>query len=188
MEQIILQWLRPEQYRILKQIILLSDRNGIEIELGRIFYKRTFRNSYNLKKQGDEDAKSDNPMAKFMGEYPKQENYPVDEVDVMILGAVRDQFPKSITRSDTRFHDLDVEKLESFKRRNVIPAVMYFYPDLSSIYDIYNLPETARNGFKANVNIYSYSNSEILQNQVFHATFDLNAHFSGHNLKAVEFE
>ncbi|HEY4063878.1 MAG TPA: hypothetical protein VGM30_18350 [Puia sp.] len=183
-----LQWLRPEQYKILKQIILLGDRNGIEIELGRIFYKRTFRNNYNLKKQGAEDAKSDKPMAKFIGEYPKQENYPVDEVDVMILGAVRDQFPKSITRSDTMFHDLDIEKLKKFKSRNVIPAVMYFYPDLSNIYDIYDLPETARNGFKANVNIYTYSSPEILQNQVFHATFDLNDHFSGHNLKTVEFE
>jgi len=188
MEQIILQWLRPDQYRILKQIILLGDRSGVEIELGRIFYKRSFRNNYNLRKQGEEDAKSGNPMMKFISEYPRQENYPVDEIDVMILDAVRQQFPKSITRSDTMFHDLDEEKLALFKRRNVIPSAMYFYPDLSSIFDISDLPQDARNGLKANINIYSYSNSEVLQNQVFHATFDYNSHFVKDNLRNVEFQ
>jgi hypothetical protein len=188
MEQIAMEWLPPEQYRILKQIQIVGNRNGSDVELGRIFYKRRFSSDYNLQKQADADKEKKNALDKHIFGWPKQENYPVDYIDLMIISAVRDQFPNSNTRSDTMFHTFDLEKLQVYKRRLVYPSLICFSPDLSDLQDIYDLPEKAKEGFKAVANIYSYYNTEDLKNQVFFGTYDINGQPVRQSLLKVEFE
>ncbi|TWR24791.1 hypothetical protein FPZ43_18010 [Mucilaginibacter pallidiroseus] len=131
MEPTTITWLTADQIKILKYIVVVSDRNNQEIELGIIIYTREFNEQYNLIKQGEEDKTETDTFARLLGEYPKQKNYPCDDADLIILNAVRKQYPKSFVRNDTLFFNVDLEKLKVLKNRNVIQGAIYFSPEFS---------------------------------------------------------
>ena len=56
MKERVLKWLDISEMKILKHIIIISDRQYGETELGSIFYTRPFTEDYNLKKHQEEDA------------------------------------------------------------------------------------------------------------------------------------
>ncbi len=173
METTTIKWLDVSELRILKQIILVSDRNNNEVELGSLFYTRPLSEDYSLIKQQQDDEKTADTLSKFLQEYPKQKNYPEDEIDVMILNAIKRQYPKSIVRNDTIFFNVDIEKLRILKNRNVIKSTIYFSPEFSHISNIH---EYVGKEFKApeiDIAIYSYYNPESLQGQLFYANYDI---------------
>lgn len=188
MKQIDIEWLDAGQYRILKEIIIFGTRGENDVELGRIFYKRKLANSYCLKASEDKAESNLASLEKCLHGYPNQDNYPADKIDEMIFSAVCDQFPRSVTRSDTFLHAADVERLQILKQVNVVQCPMFFTPGIWRMNEIYNLPEGAKQGFRADINIYTSYDSKVLQNHVFNAKFDLkDRHFLG-GLKNIEFE
>lgn len=180
--------LRNDQVRILKQIIIVSDRNNTETELGSIFYKRLITPRYNLAKQAEADKAEKDQFAKFFGDSPQQENYPVDEIDKMIISAIKRNYPKSILRNDLILFNTDLEKLSILKNRNAIRSKIFVSPEFTLGED---LSKYVGKNFSApliNLNIYTYQNPNSLEGVVFYGTYPLDRETEIENLSNVEFE
>ena len=138
-----------------------------------MFYTRPLTEEYNLIKQQQEDEKTTDKLSKFLQEYPKQKNYPEDEIDLIILNAIKRQYPKSIVRNDTIFFNVDLEKLRVLKNRNIIKSTIYFSPEFSNIYNIYDYVGKEFRAPKIDINIYSYYNAESLEGRLFYANYNV---------------
>ena len=60
MSEKIIEGLDIQECKILKQIIIIDDKQYGESVIGNIFYKRNFSDNYNLIKQKEENEKSNN--------------------------------------------------------------------------------------------------------------------------------
>ena len=188
MEEITLNWLNIDEMRILKQIIIISDSQNGEMEIGRILYTRQLNEIYNLKKQEKDDEKESNPIKRILNEYPEQKNYPVDRIDEIIFGSILRIYPKSKVRNETILFNLDMENIKVLKRRKTIKSVIYFKPDFSNL----NIYKFMRNQFiahKFDINIYGGSYlPELLEGQIFIALYDVNEQQVLDNLDTVNFD
>lgn len=188
MEERILKWLDENEMRILKQIIIVSDRQNGETEIGSIVYTRPLSPTYNLSKQKEEYKKAENSLDRLFHEYPKQENYPVDRIDEIILTSVKKSYPKSIVRNDKILFNVDLEKLKRIKNKNVLNSSIYFAQEFSNIT---NFSEFAGKEFKAlkiDIKIYSYYRAEYLDGQIFYANYNIQEQNILNDLKTVIFE
>lgn len=189
LQEKILKWLNVKEIKILKQIIIVSDRQNGETELGSILYTRPMNESYNLKKQQEEDEKStESSFDRLFKEHPKQENYPNDRLDEIIFESIKKIYPKSVLRNETILFNVDLDKIETLKNRIAIPCSIYFSPEFSNIgnYSAYLGQE-----FKVpliNLNIYSYYKPEFLINQNFYATYNLTEENILNSLEILNFE
>ncbi len=188
MEERTIKLLEDGELKILKRIVIISDRNNVETELGSILYTRPLTKDYNLKKQQEEDKSKPNIIDRLFQEYPKQTNYPEDEIDVIILAAIKNAFPKSILRNDTIFFNLDLEKLEVLKNRMVLKGSMYFSPEFSNISNIYQYVGKQFKAPRVSLNIYSYYKPEFLEGIIFYATYNAENEKVLDLLKSVQFE
>ncbi len=180
--------LNQDEQRILKQIVSVLDRHNNESEVGSILYSRLITEEYNLIKQAQEDEKQSNSIDKFLTEYPKQKNYPVDEIDRIILGAIKSIYPKSIVKNELILFNVDLERLQVLRNRNIIKSEMYLCPDLANVY---NPGQYAGKEFKVptiTFNIYSYYMSEFLEGQTFFAKYNLMNKEVLEKLSHVKFE
>lgn len=187
MEEKILKWLDINDLKILKQIIIISDKPNGEFELGQVIYTRPLTTEYNLKKQEEED-KTTNSLERLLQEYPKQKNYPNDRIDEIIFDSIRKTFPKSILRNDTIFFNVDEEKLSLLKNKNVIKSAIFFSPEFS---DIVNVFDYAGKTFKATqiaINIYSYYKTDLLEGRIFYANYNVTEENVLDRLNTVKFE
>jgi hypothetical protein len=81
-----------DDMRILKQIIIVSDfPRDRELSVGYIVYERKLTDRYKFK---EVDKKSDE--FNYLLDYPKQELYPHDDVDDIILQAVQNLSSETI--------------------------------------------------------------------------------------------
>ncbi len=174
--------------KVLKRIIIISDRKNGETELGSIIYTRPLTETYNLKKQQEEDEKNTNSIDRLLHEYPKQKNYPHDRIDEMILESIRNAYPKSILRNDTILFNVDSEKLNIYKKRIVIPASIYFSPEFSNVGNFYDFIGKEFRAPKIKVNVYSYYKPEFLEGQIFYAMYKSSEENILNDLKTVKFE
>jgi hypothetical protein len=187
MEEKTLKWLEISDLKILKQIIIISDKQNGEYELGQLIYTRPLTTEYNLKKQEDED-RTTTQIDRLLQEYPRQKNYPNDRIDEIIFESIRKIFPKSILRNDTIFFNVDEEKLSTLKNKNVTKSAIYFSPEFS---DIVNVFDYVGKSFKASgieINIYSYYKSDLLNGRVFYANYNLIEENVLEKLNTVKFE
>jgi hypothetical protein len=189
MKERVLKWLDISEMKILKHIIIISDRQYGETELGSIFYTRPFTEDYNLKKQQEEDAISnETTIDRLLQEHPKQKNYPNDRIDEIIFESVKKNYPKSILRNDTILFNVDLEKLETLKNKLLVPSFIYFSPEFSNIG---NFQEFVGKEFKApqiNLNIYSYYKPAYMDKQIFYATYNVIEENVLENLNTIKFE
>jgi hypothetical protein len=188
MEERILKWLNKEEMRILKHIIIISDRQNGETELGSILYTRRFSENYNLRKQKEEDEKEENSLNRLFHEYPNQKNYPVDRIDEIILEAITNKYPKTIVRNDTILFNLDLEKIEFMKNRNVIKSAIYFSPEFSHTTNFYEFVGKEFKAPRIDINIYSYYRPEFLDGQFFYANYNVLEQQILDDLKTVDFK
>jgi|GEM_PF-1317555 len=175
MEERVLEWLDMDEMKVLKQIIIISDRKNGETELGSIIYTRPLTEQYNFKKQQEEDEKASDSIARLVQEYPKQKNYPNDGIDKIILDAVKNSYPKSVLRNDTILFNVDSEKINVLKKRMVTPSTIYFSPEFSNASMFSNFSEFVGKQFKApkiNLNVYSFFKPEFLEGHIFYANYD----------------
>jgi len=186
MEERILKWLEIADFKILKQIIIVSDRQNGEYELGQVIYTRPLTTEYNFKKE--EEVKESNKFERLFQEYPKQKNYPNDRIDEIIFDSIKKTFPKSILRNDSIFFNVDEEKIAILKNKNVTKSAIYFSPEFS---DVVNVFDYAGKSFKApriGINIYSYSKSELLDGRFFYANYNVIEESVLEKLVTVRFE
>lgn len=188
MEERILKWLNLDEMKILKQIIIISDRQNGETEIGRLLYTRPLTKEYNLKKQKEEDEKVNNQLNRLFHEYPKQKNYPVDRIDEIILDSVKKTYPKSIVRNDTILFNIDLEKIAVLKNRNLIKSAIYFSPEFSNVANFYEYVGREFNAPKIDINIYSYYKPDFIEGQIFYANYNANEQQELDELLTVNFE
>jgi len=174
--------------KILKQIIIVSDRQFGEAEIGRIIYTRPLTEDYNLKNQQEESDKQTDPLAKFFPEFPSQKNYPVDRIDEILLAAVRALYPKSLVRNDTILFNIDQEKIDVLKNREIVKSSMYFSPEFSNYFNLHEFNGKTFRAPKINFAIYSVYQPDFLKGQIFYATYPAEKQAVLDKLGTVHFE
>jgi len=187
MEEKILKWLDINDLKIWIQIIVISDRQNGEYELGQLIYTRPLTTEYNLKKQEDED-KTTSTFERLLQGYPKQKNYPNDRIDEIIFDSIRKTFPKSILRNDTIFFNVDEEKISLLKNKNITKSAIYFSPEFSDIVNVFDFVGKTFNAPRIGINIYSYDKSDLLDSQIFYANYNVEEEIVLKNLHSVKFE
>lgn len=189
MEYRTLKWLDISEMKIIKHIIIISDRNKVEIELGSIIYTRPISESYKFKKEKEEnETEVESRVLQLIKGYPNQKNYPSDLIDKMIISAIKKTYPKSSLRNDTIFLDVDGEKLDSLKNRNSCKSKIYFSPEFSQ-FNYYG--DYVGKEFKApviNINIYSHDHLDFLDNQLFYADYDATKPNELNELESLDFQ
>jgi len=94
-------------WKIMKEINIVSQNSyGQEIVIGVIAYLRNIHRDYYLQQDTEPD--------KFLRllEYPKQELFPKDFLDDIILNAIKENYPKSYVRNSEISFDSDLEKIK----------------------------------------------------------------------------
>lgn len=180
--------LNHDQQRILKQIIIIADGNYNEIILGNIFYMRQATPNYNLAKQAEADKVETDRFAKYFGDYPRQENYPSDEIDAIILAAVKKQYPKSIVRNDLILFNVDLEKLAVLKNKRIVNTKMYFAPEFSLDDDIAKYANKTFSAPMISLNIYTDQSLSLVECLAFFGNYPVNNEPITKELSLVEFE
>ena len=190
MEERVLKWLDMDEMKVLKQIIVISDRKNGEAELGSIIYTRPLTKHYNFKRQQEEDEKEkdSNTLSRLIQEYPKQRNFPNDRIDEIILGAIKSSHPKSIVRNDTILFNVDSEKIDVLTNRISIPSTIYFSPEFSNASNFYDFVGKEFRAPKIDVNVYSFYKPEFLDGHIFYATYNASEENVLDDLRTVKFE
>ncbi|MBS4041379.1 MAG: hypothetical protein KGZ81_12370, partial [Flavobacteriales bacterium] len=190
MEERTLKWLDIHEMKVLKQIIIISDRQNGETEIGRILYTRPLTTEYNfIKQQAEEESLGEkNKFERLFQEYPKQANYPNDRIDEIIFNAVKRAYPKSVLRNDSILFNVDLEKIELLKNRNIIKSAIYFSPEFSMVENFYDYVGKEFQAPRISINIYSYYRPDFLEGQIFYANFDVSESNVIEKLETVHFE
>lgn len=127
-EQVTIKLLNQEDWKIVKEISIVSTNQfGVEITIGIIIYDRQITSDYKLN-----DDQEPNPIEKLI-DYPKQELFTNDELDELVLNAVKSKFPKSFVRSHQVLWDSDEKKFDYLIKRPSEKAFLEIRPDFSSI-------------------------------------------------------
>lgn len=160
METRILEFLPLNQLKVIKQIRLIEERNGNATIVGHIIYTRPLTTEYNLKKQEEDDNSNHDQLAKYLLEYPRQYNYPEDEMDILLFSTIKKSYPKATLRNDTILFNVDLDKIKFLKGQYNSKAIIYFTPHFP---DITNAIEYVGKQFKSPVvPITIYTNSSEL--------------------------
>ncbi len=172
------------EMKIVKQINLqIQNRNGIDITAGIILYYREISDTYKFNKK----KKEDRDFFHFIN-YPGQEDYPNDDLDNLILQAIKFDFPKAKINSDLLFSTSDVERYENLTKRPYEKAELTFIPDFSGI-DLNQLPKKSFTGFRKQINIYVDGSGELIKNRFFKGYCDFMNHEAIYDrLDQIEFQ
>jgi len=168
MEPTNITFLPIEQMRILKQVILINDsKYERDVSIGYILYEREFSPSYRFKETTKEERDFN-----YLVDYPRQDSYPNDKVDDLILQSIRNTFPKSRVRNHSIICNLDQEKLRVLQNRTIERNSMHITPDLSGL-DIYNLAGKKFRTVPKEFNIYSESRIDDIKNLTFFGYYNI---------------
>lgn len=165
-EHITIKFLDQEDWKILKEISIVStNQYGVEITIGVIIYDRQITSDYKLKEDPEPN------QIKRLLDYPKQELFTNDELDELILNAVKSKFPKSFIRSHQVLWDSDEKRFDYLLKRPSEKAILEIRPDFSNI-DIYTLSGKTYPLFKKEINIYQDFTLESIKSHFFTANCD----------------
>lgn len=150
------------EMKIIKQInLVIQNRNEIDITAGIILYEREFSEIYKFKEKPEEE----NDFFHFIN-YPKQEDYPSDELDSRILKAINLDFPRAQIKSDLLFSSSDVEHYKNITTRPFEKAELTFVPDFSGM-NLNLLPRKSFTGFSKHITIYLNGSTEMIRDRIF---------------------
>ncbi|MGE6355331.1 hypothetical protein ACQKCJ_15800 [Flavobacterium sp. NPDC079362] len=168
METIRVNVLPQNEIRIIKEIIIVSDQENRDTSLGSIFYERYFSSEYKI-----EEIEEENRDFTYYLNYPKQEYFPIDDLDGIILQSIKNSFPKSSIRNFIYFSTGDVERLENLKNRPIEKTTIMFSPLLIS-QNYQTLSNSSQQFYRPEINIYRDSKKQDVENIAFFGNFDLN--------------
>ena len=165
-EHITIKLLDQEEWKIVKEINVVStNQYGVEIIIGVIIYDRGITQDYKLN-----DDPEPNQIKRLI-DYPKQDLFTHDELDELILNAVKNKFPKSSVRSYQVLWDSDEKRFNYLLKRPSEKAFLEIRPDFSSI-DLYNLKGKTFPVFYKEINIYQDFTLESIKSHFFTANCD----------------
>ncbi|MBI1770009.1 MAG: hypothetical protein HY015_03565 [Bacteroidetes bacterium] len=168
MEPTVITFLPIEDMRVLKQIILVNDsKYGRDVSIGYILYEREFSSNYKFKETPKEEKDF-----KYHLEYPRQDSYPNDKVDDLILQSIKNTFPKSRLRNHSIVCNIDQQKLMALQNRTVEKSDVQITPDFSGI-DIYSLAGKQFKTVRKVFSIYSESQIDDITNLAFFGYYDI---------------
>ncbi|WP_338378052.1 hypothetical protein [uncultured Flavobacterium sp.] len=155
--------LRPEEMKFIKKINIIS-KNRLEndIVIGFLLYERSISLDYTFKPKEDSIDK-----ITYLITYPKQTDYPTDEIDELILETIKLSYPNSIVHSKMLFSSGDIEWLENLKDRPFEISNLIIRPDFFG-QDIEKLVGKEFEIFRKDLKIYVDSSSELIKNNVFY--------------------
>jgi hypothetical protein len=180
--------LAPHEVQILKEIIIVGQRNETETRLGSIYYTRPLTEEYNMEKQRAWDEKHPNKIERIMGEYPRQENYPEDPVDVLIKGAILSRFSNSYIKNELLLFQLHKDKLELALKNPSIQAELLITPEISFYDDLEKYLGRSLRYFKEPLKMFTYYASDnALQDTVFFNSYDISDITLINNLEDITF-
>ena len=137
--------------KIVKTINLVNE-NDI---FGFLKYLRDITPEYRLEEKNQRN---------IMDLYPYQEMYPNDEIDEILLNAVKDKYPRSILYNSLLIDQTDVDKLYASISYPFETADIIVKPDFSgiSLYPGQSIP-----CFKKEITIYSDLSTKMIKNLGF---------------------
>lgn len=137
--------------RIVKQIFIVTNSNDKDITLGYVLYERKLSEEYKFK----ETPKEERDFSYYL-EYPKQDTYPNDSIDDLILQTFRNQYPKSSLKNYSVLCNINVNNIETMKNKHVEKFYFGITPDFSGV-DTYSLAGRSFGADQKEINLYSDS-------------------------------
>lgn len=171
-----------QDWKIIKQINIVSKNSfGIEITIGHILYERERNENY---KYSDDAIEG---QIKKLINYPKQDSFPSDEIDKIILDSVKEKYPNSYTTNYEIIFDTDSDRILHFIKRPKEEAYLEVRPDFSEI-DINNLHGKEISIFSKRINIYQDFTLDSIKNLCFIGCCNYNSHqITYQRLKKIKF-
>ncbi|WP_143822016.1 hypothetical protein [Mucilaginibacter pedocola] len=183
--QSILKVLDPSDMRILKHIYIIADGKHGDYHLASLIYLRKASENYKII-EGQQEEISD--FENLFNEHPKQENYPVDVVDSLVINAVKNAYPKSIVKGDIVVFNSDVEKIQILKNRRIKQVYLNITPNIADLYnDLPKLRSMSFSGLDIPLNIYTDYNPNKISHLRFFAKYKLDDVTAIEDFKEVEF-
>lgn len=171
-----------EDMRILKQIIIVSDfPRDREISVGYIVYERRISDKYKFKKADEKRTEFI-----YLENFPKQDLYPHDYVDDIILQAVQNQYPKSVVRNDHLLFNVDQEKIIRLKNRETVKSQISFTPNFLN-FDIFSDERRSFDGLIMPVSIFNDFALDYIRNIAFNGYYNLKDQNILHEISPIEF-
>jgi hypothetical protein len=137
-------------WKIMKEIHIVSQNSYYqEIVIGVIAYLRKIQRDYNLKNDPEP-----NQFLRLLN-YPKQELFPNDELDDIILNSVKEKYPKSFIRNTQISFDSDIEKIKIITKVPKQISTIEVRPNFGQI-DLSKIAGQSFNIFYKNINVYKH--------------------------------
>ncbi len=137
-----------KDWKILKEINIVSKNSyNQELVIGKILYQRDIKREYYLEKDTEE-----NEFLRLL-KYPKQELFPHDEIDEIVLNSIKDQFLKSFVHNSEIAFDSDLKKIQTITKVPKQTATLEIRPNFSQM-DLSKLAGKDLYFFTKDINIY----------------------------------
>lgn len=138
-----------KERKIIKQINIIKGQYSNNI-LGSIFYERDLSNTYKFKEISEESRDFD-----YYVDYPKQDNFPNDILDGIILQTIKNHYPYSRLNSFSKITSIDKLRFENLcnSRSNDGSVLLNISPNLSHE-NIDELKKDMLNSFKKRIIIH----------------------------------
>lgn len=156
-----------QDWKIMKEIYIVSQNSyDQEILIGEIAYLRKIQKDYYLENDPEPDE-----FLRLLN-YPKQELFPQDYLDEIILNSVKDKYPKSFVRNTEISFDSDIKKIKIITHVPKQIATFEVRPNFSQI----NLSifRQSFNFFIKNINIYQHFTADSIKGKYFTGICDFN--------------
>lgn len=158
-----------QDWKIMKEINIVSKNSyEQEIVIGVISYLRKVQKDYYLQEDQEE-----NKFLKLLN-YPKQELFPQDTIDEIILNAVKEQYPNSFVRNTQISFNSDLEKIKIITQVPKQTARLEVRPNFSQV-DLSTLVGQELNFFIKDISIYQHFTSDSIKGKYFTGICDFQA-------------
>jgi hypothetical protein len=153
-----------------------------KITIGAIIYDRKITDDYKLNKDTEPNE------IKRLIDYPRQDLFTVDEIDELILNAIKNKFPKSFVRNYQVIFDSDEKSFNYLLKRPFEKAIIEVRPDFADI-DTYSLAGKSFPRFYKEINIYQDFTLDSIKSHFFRTNCDFErSEELIKNLKEIDFK
>ena len=181
--------LELNEFRILKHIQFSTDAKFAGFPNKSVIYKRKFSNNYKFSQSEPEENTLENRMGRLMSDFPKQQNYPNDRIDEIILKAISDIYPNTTVRNELIVFNVDLEKIERIKNKRSNRGNIIFSPTIADYSDLTKYVGRQFSSPVVEINIYSNSLVEAESAEAFTAKYLFpDEEFILDKIKQIEFE
>lgn len=150
-----------QDWKIMKELNIVSQTSyDQEIVIGVIAYLRNIHKDYYLKNDPEP-----NEFLRLLN-YPKQELFPQDYLDEIILNSIKDKYPKSFVRNTEISFDSDEEKIKIITQVPKHTARFEVRPNFSQV-DLSKFVGQTLNFFIKDINIYQHFTADSIKGKYF---------------------